>query len=153
MSSGYSNSIKAPTGVPCKVKHATVNVGHTESRCTCTSVGKLQRKREVTIFFSLFSAPAFRLVQPRSTGLSFRHDSVDRSIGYYTCFLDTRWNHVQSYLLFHISSELFFSPLFLLEHIFIALFPSCFGILLPLCTTPSLWHALRVIKISSCSYN
>lgn len=54
MSSGFSNSIKVAIGVTSKVKHAIVNVRHTESRCTCASVGKLQRKREVTICFRCF---------------------------------------------------------------------------------------------------
>ena len=41
-------------------------------------------------FFALFSAPALRLAHPRVTGLPFRHDTVDRSTWYYTCFFDTR---------------------------------------------------------------
>jgi hypothetical protein len=37
-------------GVSSKVS----NVRHTESRCTCASVGKLQRKGKVTTFFAVF---------------------------------------------------------------------------------------------------
>jgi hypothetical protein len=34
-----------------------------------------------------------------------------------------------------------------LNTFFIAFFPSCLGTFLPLCTTTSLWHIFRVIKI------
>jgi hypothetical protein len=51
MSFGFSTSVKVPIGVSSEVKHAIVdNVGHTEKRCTCASVGNPQRKGEVTIF-------------------------------------------------------------------------------------------------------
>jgi hypothetical protein len=58
MSYGFSSSVKVPFGVSSKVKHTIVsNVTHTENRCTCESVGKPQRKQEVTVFFRCFPLP------------------------------------------------------------------------------------------------
>lgn len=84
MSYGFSNSVKGPIGVGSKDKHATVsNVRITASRCTCASVGKLQRKGEITILFvvCLSNIPPGT---PTFEGLPFRHDTVDRSAGVYT---------------------------------------------------------------------